>query len=81
MQKSGKRWGTIGSALVLLLGMAAPGVAAPGPGAPAVAAPAGESGPAGVPGQAPARITLITGDQVTAAGDRLTVRPGPGAKA
>ncbi|MFX0591741.1 S8 family serine peptidase [Melissospora conviva] len=75
MQKSGKRWGTIGSALVLLLGVAAPGVAAPG-----TDTPAGEPGrvAAAAPGQAPVRVTLITGDQVTAAGNKLTVRPGAG---
>ena len=33
---------------------------------------------AAAPGQAPVRVTLITGDQVTAADDRLTVRPGAG---
>ena len=69
-----KRWSTIGTSLLLLLGIAAPGAAAPG------ATPtAGEPGQAiAAPGQGPVRVTLITGDQVTAADDRLTVRPGAG---
>ncbi|MEV0430693.1 S8 family serine peptidase [Micromonospora sp. NPDC050495] len=71
------RWLTAGAVGALVVGLAAPASAAP------PARPTGPTPAAAAPGTAPARITLITGDQVDlvqAAPGRVaaTVHPGPG---
>ncbi|WP_422733640.1 S8 family serine peptidase [Micromonospora sp. WMMD558] len=71
------RWLTAGAAGALVVGLAAPASADP------PARPTGPSPGTTTPGTTPARITLITGDQVDlvpAAPGRVaaTVRPGPG---
>ncbi|WP_371408725.1 S8 family serine peptidase [Micromonospora zamorensis] len=71
------RWLAVGAVGALVVGLAAPASAAP------PARPTGPTAGTPVPGAAPVRLTLITGDQVDlvqAAPGRVaaTVRPGPG---